>query len=45
MAEGVETEEQKSALARLRCDEMQGWIFSDAVPEEQFARLLSPAGP
>ena len=45
VAEGVETEEQKSALARLRCDEMQGWIFSDAVPEEQFARLLSPAGP
>ena len=45
VAEGVETEEQKSALTRLRCDEMQGWIFSDAVPVERFARLLSPAGP
>jgi EAL domain-containing protein (putative c-di-GMP-specific phosphodiesterase class I) len=41
----VETEEQRSALTRLRCDEMQGWIFSEAVPEESFARLLIPAGP
>jgi len=39
------TEEQKSALTRLHCDEMQGWIFSDAVSEDHFARLLSPAGP
>jgi diguanylate cyclase (GGDEF)-like protein/PAS domain S-box-containing protein len=45
VAEGVETEEQKNTLARLRCDEMQGWIFSDAVPEEHFARLLSPGMP
>jgi diguanylate cyclase (GGDEF)-like protein len=41
VAEGVETEEQKSALKRIHCDEMQGWIFSEAVSEERFARLLS----
>ena len=45
VAEGVETEEQKSALTRIRCDEIQGWIFSDALPEERVARLLTPPGP
>ncbi len=42
VAEGVETEEQKNALKRLRCDEIQGWIVGEAVPQEAFARLLRP---
>ena len=32
VAEGVETEEQAKMLQLLRCDEMQGFLFSKAVP-------------
>jgi diguanylate cyclase (GGDEF)-like protein/PAS domain S-box-containing protein len=32
VAEGVETEEQASLLRLLNCDEMQGFLFSKAVP-------------
>ncbi|MES2949870.1 MAG: EAL domain-containing protein [Pseudomonadota bacterium] len=32
VAEGVETEEQASLLRALRCDEMQGYLFSKPVP-------------
>jgi EAL domain-containing protein (putative c-di-GMP-specific phosphodiesterase class I) len=47
VAEGVETEEQARLLRLLRCDEMQGFLFSKAVPSEIFeTRFLSspPAG-
>ena len=47
VAEGVETEEQRRLLRLLRCDEMQGYLFSEPVPGEIFeARFLttSPAG-
>jgi diguanylate cyclase (GGDEF)-like protein len=40
-AEGVETENQKSFLCTAGCTEMQGFLFSKAVPREQVARLLS----
>jgi diguanylate cyclase (GGDEF)-like protein len=37
VAEGVETEEQSRILRMLSCDEMQGFLFSAAVPAELFA--------
>jgi diguanylate cyclase (GGDEF)-like protein len=36
VAEGVETEEQQQLLLRLGCDEMQGYLFSKAVPAGLF---------
>lgn len=36
VAEGVETEAQRSLLAALGCDEAQGYLFSQPLPEEQF---------
>jgi EAL domain-containing protein (putative c-di-GMP-specific phosphodiesterase class I) len=49
VAEGVETEEQSRLLRLLSCDEMQGFLYSKAVPvgdfEERFlARAPAPAG-
>jgi len=46
VAEGVETEEQSRLLRVLNCDEMQGFLFSKAVPAEIFeARFLAaPSG-
>ncbi len=44
VAEGVETEEQRRLLHLLSCDEMQGYLFSKAVPAEEFeARFLAAA--
>lgn len=40
IAEGVETEEQKSYLHLHHCDEMQGYLFSKPVPAKQFGLLL-----
>jgi len=34
VAEGVETEEQRSFLRAKRCDTMQGFLFSAALPSE-----------
>ncbi|MBJ6125323.1 bifunctional diguanylate cyclase/phosphodiesterase [Microvirga splendida] len=42
-AEGVETETQRSFLDTAGCNEMQGFLFSKAVPEEQLMRMLSRA--
>jgi EAL domain-containing protein (putative c-di-GMP-specific phosphodiesterase class I) len=39
-AEGVETEDQAKFLRLLRCDEMQGYLFSKPVPAEQLTALL-----
>lgn len=41
VAEGVETEAQASLLRNLRCDEMQGYLFSTPVPAPDFRRLIS----
>ena len=43
-AEGVETEEQRDILRKLGCDEMQGYLFSPAVPVERLANLFSGKG-
>ena len=44
VAEGVETEEQSRLLRLLRCDEMQGYLFSKPVPVALLeTRFLAPA--
>ena len=44
VAEGVETEEQSQLLRSLRCDEMQGYLFSRAVSGDVFeSRFLALA--
>lgn len=40
VAEGIETEAQRSFLAGIGCDEGQGWLFCPAVPVEQFRQRL-----
>ena len=40
VAECVETEEQARLLQLLRCDQMQGFLISRAVPLDQFEALL-----
>ncbi len=40
IAEGVETEAQLHYLRRHRCDEMQGYYFSPAVPAAAFVTML-----
>ena len=40
VAEGVETERQAEFLAEHGCDEIQGYLFSPAVPADQFAALM-----
>jgi diguanylate cyclase (GGDEF)-like protein len=40
VAEGVETEEQARMLRLLRCDEMQGYLFSPPLPREKLEELL-----
>lgn len=40
VAEGVETEVQCEVLSRMMCDEMQGYLFCEAVPAEDFERLI-----
>jgi EAL domain-containing protein (putative c-di-GMP-specific phosphodiesterase class I) len=39
-AEGVETEQQKELLRVLGCTEMQGYLFSPAIPVADIRRLL-----
>ena len=40
IAEGVETEDQKRFLAQTGCREMQGFLFSRALPEDQIADVM-----
>jgi EAL domain-containing protein (putative c-di-GMP-specific phosphodiesterase class I) len=40
-AEGVETEQQKQMLVSLGCTEMQGYLFSQALPVAEIRMMLS----
>jgi len=40
VAEGVETAEQANLLRLLKCDAMQGYLFSPAVPAERIEQFL-----
>ena len=40
IAEGVETEEQRSLLRELGCTEMQGYLFSAATPADRMKELV-----
>jgi EAL domain-containing protein (putative c-di-GMP-specific phosphodiesterase class I) len=40
VAEGVETEEQRKLLRLLRCDQMQGYLFSPAVAKDKLEEIL-----
>jgi diguanylate cyclase len=41
IAEGVETQAQLDFLMQNHCDQMQGYIFSPAIPAEQFEKMLT----
>jgi len=41
VAEGVENEQQLQFLRDRDCDEFQGFLFSPAIPAEEFQRLLA----
>jgi len=46
VAEGVDSEEQANVLRLLRCDQMQGYLFSKPLPLAEITALLgSSAGP
>jgi EAL domain-containing protein (putative c-di-GMP-specific phosphodiesterase class I) len=40
VAEGVETAEQRKLLRLLRCDQMQGYLFSKPVAKDELENLL-----
>lgn len=44
VAEGVDSAEQLKFLRLLSCDEVQGYLFSPAVPADEFARMLREGG-
>jgi diguanylate cyclase (GGDEF)-like protein len=44
VAEGVDAEEQAKMLRLLRCDQMQGYLFSKPLPLEALAALLQRHG-
>ena len=39
-AEGVETEQQLEILRKLGCTEMQGYLFSPAIPAAEIPQLF-----
>jgi diguanylate cyclase (GGDEF)-like protein len=45
VAEGVDSEEQAAALRALKCDQMQGYLFSKPLPLAELQALLGSARP
>jgi EAL domain-containing protein (putative c-di-GMP-specific phosphodiesterase class I) len=43
IAEGVETDAQLHFLKRHGCDQVQGFLYGEPVPPEQYAQLLERA--
>ncbi len=43
IAEGVETESQRAFLLAAGCDEFQGWLYSKALPPDDFEKLVLKA--
>jgi len=43
IAEGVETDAQLHFLKRHGCDQVQGFLYGEPIPPEQFAQLLERA--
>jgi EAL domain-containing protein (putative c-di-GMP-specific phosphodiesterase class I) len=41
IAEGVETEEQRSALVQLHCDQLQGFLLARPAPATEVVHLLT----
>jgi EAL domain-containing protein (putative c-di-GMP-specific phosphodiesterase class I) len=41
IAEGVETDAQLHFLKRHGCDQVQGYLYGEPMPAEQFAQLLA----
>ncbi len=44
VAEGVEREAQLGLLRKLGCDEIQGYLFSRPLPEDEYLALLAEGG-
>jgi diguanylate cyclase (GGDEF)-like protein len=44
IAEGVETQEQQEFLAKNRCDQLQGYVYSAPLPFDEFATLVQRSG-
>jgi PAS domain S-box-containing protein/diguanylate cyclase (GGDEF)-like protein len=44
VAEGVDSEDQAKVLRLLRCDQMQGYLFSKPLPLDQMTALLKVRG-
>jgi diguanylate cyclase (GGDEF)-like protein/PAS domain S-box-containing protein len=42
LAEGVEQEAQRTLLLQQGCDEAQGYLFGQPMPEDAFALMLEP---
>lgn len=45
IAEGAETQAELAILRRIRCDQVQGFLISQAVAPEKFSALLIEDGP
>jgi diguanylate cyclase (GGDEF)-like protein/PAS domain S-box-containing protein len=45
VAEGVETQEQANILRLLRCDQLQGYLFSPPLTRDQVGALLKTRAP
>jgi len=45
VAEGVDSEEQAAVLRTLKCDQMQGYLFSKPIASDGFTRLLGGSPP